>query len=150
MMLLSSHLIILHAILQNILYIHQPYNSKEVYACFDTNGQKNDSWPSNWVRMISYAAYDIPILIASMPNDTIQYKLRIKFLDNNMGDIDWKILNNTCTTTTPTAPSLEPVAESVSGLLYYITVCTSLLIVKSIVRIVQKNIQVGKNVAVLQ
>lgn len=150
MALLSSHFIILQAIFQNILYIHQPYNSKEVFACFDKNGQRNDSWPSNWIRMSPYVVNNVPTFITSISNDTIQYKLRIRFQDGTTGDVDWKKLIDACATrSTPFPPSAviskECMSESVSGLLYYITVCSSLLIIKCILKIIQKKFSIETN-----
>lgn len=143
MMLLSSHFIILHTILENILYIHQPYNSREVFACFDKNGKKNDSWPTRWTRMTPYAANNnVPTFVTPLLNGTIHYKLRIRFQDNTVGDTDWKKLNDACTIPSPDNDKSSVLMEcnspkSVSVLLYYITLCSSILLTKCILRLVQ-------------
>lgn len=149
---LSSHFIILQAIFQNILYIHQPYDSQEVFICFDEDGTKNDSWPSKWIRMVPYEMNNVPTFMVSMSNDTIQYKLRIRFQDGTTDDVDWIKSIRACAT--HFTPSFPPAAaavnskeciSSVSGLLYYITVCSSLLILKCILKIIRKKLSIKTN-----
>lgn len=147
MVLLASHFIILQAIFQNILYIHQPHNAQEVFACFDVDGKRNDTWPSSWVRMRSYTDIGVPTFMAPVLNDTIQYKLRIRFQDGSVGDTDWKKLNITsCPTPQPSTSKTIVISEdykdanfqSTSALLYYITTCSSLLTAKCMIKSIHK------------
>lgn len=126
---LSSHFILLHAIFHNVLYIHQPQNSTEALVCFDV---KNNS---AWIRMTPTTInHNISTFSTTIPNNTIRYKTRIKFQDATNVDLNWKIIKD--------APELLSTdyyrPEAVPFLVYYITFCSSILILKCLIRIIKR------------
>ncbi|KAJ8912802.1 hypothetical protein NQ315_014385 [Exocentrus adspersus] len=114
-------------------YDEYPYNAQEVFICLDNDGGKNDSWPSNWSRRTPYTtANQLPTLVAAISNDTIQYKLRIRFQDNTVGDSDWRRIKadkESCAVATPSVVNMESI-HNVGWLLYYITACCTTLILR--------------------
>lgn len=135
---LSSTFIILSAIIENMLYIHQPPNAIEVYICFN---KQNDTWPHHWNRMLPHTSFGTSTFATLLPDTATEYKLRIIYQKRSVGDSTWQHLkcrNDTeIVTSQPTdksqpPPPPEPVldVQTVTALLYYITVCSSVLISK--------------------
>lgn len=49
-----ANFLLLHAVLNQTLYISKPMEASECFACFN----KNESWPDNWYRMLTnYSNY---------------------------------------------------------------------------------------------
>lgn len=132
----ASQLIILQAILKSSLIIQRPYNSKEVFICFDYNGARNDSWPFNWKRMKSYK-YDYQEMFkASIPTNTTSYKLRVRRSNGVVQDSDWlELYREHPTTTNNTINSDADEGYSLNEFLqWYIAVSCSILLIVTCVR----------------
>lgn len=129
---LASHFIILQAIWQNTLFIQQPYHTKDVFICFDNDGVRNDSWPSRWNKMVPR----MDTLAAAIPDNSTQYKLKLIMKDESTQDIAWHEIY----TTHPTLSYEEKIGRDtyledslLHFLIYYITLCCSILIAECIV-----------------
>ena len=97
MAVLSSNFLVLFTIIHDIMYINQPYNAKNIFICFDKNGVKNDSWPSEWTEMSPTIMNNGHLFtsMADVPENASVYKLRIIFQDQRVGDSrKWQNLHN--------------------------------------------------------
>lgn len=138
---LASHFISLQAIWHGILYIHQPYEAKDVFICFDSNGTKNDSWPLKWKRMMPSTTINESILTSSIPKNSTMYKLRLRMDDNSTKETKWYQLFSKCPpplNANIIKPDCKVELGAVSYLIYFITLCSSLLVTESVVGIIQK------------
>lgn len=140
-----SQFIVLQAIFQNYLFVQYPYNTKEVFICFDSNGTRNESWPSKWGRMEQYADNNVVALKYLIPINSTIYKLRLRKTNGSTQDFEWMDLYSkpptptTPTTTnnsTNTAKEMEHEADYFTlwylALCWYIAFCCSLLVLKLI------------------
>jgi hypothetical protein len=151
---LSSAYIILSALLNNVLYINHPPNAGAVYICFDEDGVRNDSWPDDWTRMSPHVSFNVLMLTTSVPDSATEYKLRMVFQDHSTGDSSWLKIKPLCPVggggggggvdevDEPYKCSMTEQLDvsQVSGLLYYITLCTTICVTKIISKILRKKI----------
>lgn len=142
MMYSSQQFILLHAVFHNILYIHKPYNSTEAFVCFDNNQEiKNDS---QWTQMTHSRINNnkFPTYSSFISNTTRNFKIKIKFKDDITQEFGWISLfpQSASTPTTSTLRNEYPIQQDVSVevLLYYLALCSSILLLKCIIRIVQR------------
>lgn len=112
--------LILQAIIQNVLYIYQPYHTTNVYICFDKNGDRNDTWPDNWDKMNLNNSHLFNI---NIPETAKEYKLKAILLRNNTVESDWKKIRDPDHTEQP-------------PLLIYTAIMTSLVLCLMIVNAV--------------
>lgn len=123
MVVLSSQFILLHAVFQNILYIHQPLNSTDAFVCFNKD---------MWVKMSPDVINNIQHTFSTaIPPDATRFRIKINISDNVTKELDWM------STREPyiTENSKE---ASVIALLCYLTLCSSILLLKCIIRIIIK------------
>lgn len=126
---LSSHFILLYAIYQNILYIHQPANSTEAFVCL----QELCVWSEMTPHLINND--NVPAFSRFIFSHTEKFKIKINFNDNVTKELDWIRLKKE----KPPLKLEEFSAESsVIGLLCYLTLCSTILLLKCIVRILRK------------
>jgi hypothetical protein len=142
---LSPTYVILSAILHNVLYIHHPPNVDDVFICFDNGGVRNESWPDNWTPMSPHTSFGVPTLTSLVPDSANDYKLRMIFHDRSTGDSSWSKLKPQCQNVTKIIP--EPYKchlpekldlSTESGLLYYISLCSTIIISKLLAKVIRK------------
>lgn len=140
---IASQFIALQAIFQSFLYIQYPYSAKEVFICFDSNGTRNESWPSKWSRMEPYAATNAATLRYPIPTNSTVYKLKLRKGNDFTQDSDWLELYSKPPTTVNNSTNTEENHETNHFVIWYIAVCSSLLVFKSIFTSVLKCLKIG-------
>lgn len=96
MAILRSNYIILSAVLQNVLYIHELPNVHEIYVCY-RNGGERDTHPYTLTQMTHSIVNSgkLRTFASPIPEHSKFYRLRIKFHDQTIGDFeDWRPLPN--------------------------------------------------------
>lgn len=119
---MSPQFVILQAILGSYLLIQQPYNVRDVFICFDSNGTLNITWPSKWIRTERYLPNNIPTLKAIIPKNSTIFKVRMFKGNGSFADSDWISLNRKCSNEKSTISNTYPI------MLYYISLCSTILI----------------------
>ena len=100
---LSSSYVILTALVQNIFYIHAPYNVKDVYVMIKTEdfSTSNNTWEKLYYDLIDdkrTGVFKIFIPSATAPS-SLRYKVKFHFRNDSIGETkEWHtfITNNTC------------------------------------------------------
>lgn len=125
---LSSRMIILCAVLQNTLYIYNPFNPREINVRFDGN--------SGWIKMMPYTVINtsIPTFTTSIPSNTIKYQIQIRFQNDSIDEFDWITLESSVTEPS-NSYSINTTESSVIGLLCYLVLCSSILLLKCLIKI---------------
>lgn len=125
-----TQLILLQTIVKSYLYV--PYKNRDAFVCFDINGVRNESWLWNWKKM-DKCKKNGKMFKCSIPTNSTIYKVRIRNEDGVMRDSDWLDLYPTpirnCTNI-----DCRRLDGSNTILLWYITVCISLVLILLTVR----------------
>lgn len=102
---MCGHLIVLSAFWQNVFYINHPFYVQDVFGVFDITGQKNDTLPDDWQRLVSSTInnttsvfkIDLKHLMTSKNNnsnlcccDSIHHKLRLFLANRTHIDQPWE------------------------------------------------------------
>lgn len=169
-MLLATQYIVLHAFVSGVFYIYKD-KSADISICLD-NGTEICEWTNKWAPFILLTEYS-DILMMVVPENATRYKLQVRFKNNTYDDSNWKTLNCTSekvisppqTTFPTTFSSSTPIPTStptsticnsagfedryivdlaVVPLLYYITICSSILIGKLFYKTTQKFLSASK------
>ena len=127
---LSSRLIILCAVLQNTLYIYNPFNPREISVRFDDN--------NGWIKMMPYTVINnsnsVPTFTTSIPSNVTKYQVQIRFQNSIIAELDWITLESSVTEPN-NSYSTSTTESSVVGLLCYLVVCSSILLLKCLIKI---------------
>lgn len=126
---LSSRLIVLCAVLQNTLYIYNPFNPREINVRFDGN--------SGWIKMMPYTVINnsVPTFTTSIPSNTTKYQIQIRFQNGSIDEFDWITLERSPVTEPNNSYSISTTESSVIGLLCYLVLCSSILLLKCLIKI---------------
>lgn len=127
-----TQFIILQAILGNYLLIQHPFNTREVYVCFDSNGTRDESWPSKWVKMETYTPNNAATLKSQIPTNSTMYKVRIVKGNGSTKDSEWLSLYNKDPNKSESSNT-----NALYITIYYIAVCSTLSAAELLIRIIQ-------------
>lgn len=134
-MLLRWDRLILLSTINNVFYILNPENDSKISIC-DKDNKKCFSFEA--------IAGDNKISVASLPKNATQFKLRAVYQNHTIRETAWRavLTNRSTTTPTMTTPRELPTQDqhikdlAYLPLIYYITICSSLLVAKLFIEIV--------------
>ena len=124
---IGSHLILLYAVSQNVLYIHRPLNSTAAFVCYENE-------LCSWIEMTPHINYDQRTFSAILFDNTTKFRIKLMFNSKNaIEEFDWITFK-----TEKSYNYLNSSSESsVLSLLCYLTLCSTVLLIKCIVRLIK-------------
>ena len=92
---LSSSYVLFVALVQNVFYVHRPYNVNSMSVMFETTAAaaNNNTWLKMHYDIIN--DHDLGVFTAPVPSTATQYlryKVRLHFSDQTVGDTEWRTL----------------------------------------------------------
>lgn len=154
-MMLTTNFVVLYTVINGFFFVYRPQNVSEIYICLDDNGTRDDTWPVRWNNMLP-SGVTPAMLMFELPKNVTEYKLRFIFSNRSYVDTSWKYLESSSTTSSSSTPSSTSFQQpqqcrdgsitddyltnlsTVKYLLYYLTVYSSIILLKNAISIFQK------------
>lgn len=82
-------LLVLQAVWLGSLHIQHFKNMDDVFICFDTNGIRNETWPTKWSRMDTFSLNGTRTLRHMIPANSTLFKLKLSRRGKATQDTNW-------------------------------------------------------------